>query len=172
MLEITGDQRKASRDQAGDLWKEAADLGSGQAHYLLGMFYATAGDYESSWRHFEASAKANNPTGLAAAANILLFSDNYNTYKKNLPYREDQAQLQGRQYLDDSLKTGSPRAAYVRGRAMLEGRGNFKAETGSGLAEIEFAFCKNDEEAEKFFARPPRRKGPDCSETRPQAFGR
>jgi archaellum component FlaC len=170
MLELTSDQRNLLREQAGDLWKEAASLGSGQAHYLLGQFYAVAKDYKNSWKHYEESAALGNPTGLATAAYVLLFPDLYNTYKPHLP-KEDQAQVQGLKYLNDALKTASPRAIYVRGRAILEGRANFTPDQ-KGLLEINFAFCKHDEEAARFYARPPKRTPLECTDSRVLASGR
>jgi TPR repeat protein len=43
-----------------DLWKQAAELGSNDAHYHLGICYGEGGDLKKAKFHYEAAAMAGN----------------------------------------------------------------------------------------------------------------
>ena len=96
--------------------------------------------------------------GLASAAYFLLFPE---LHDYAVPYNGDQ----GQRYLDDSIKTGHPRAFFVRGRAMMEARGKyqFSPNRDEGLKLVAVAFCGNDEEAKKFFTKTTDYGAPACT---------
>jgi hypothetical protein len=153
-----GPQQKKSYDDAVERWKEAARLGSSQANNILGVHYRINKDFQNSWKHFKLSADQNNPAGLASAAYFLLFPELHDGAVRYNP-------TQGQQYLEGSLKFGHQRALFVRGRAMMEGRGSYANSPNrpEGLRQVALAFCGNDEEAKKFYSGTTDYEAPTCN---------
>jgi TPR repeat protein len=50
----------SDQERAMELWKQAAELGSSQAHYFLGSIYLEGGDMKKAKFHTEAAAMAGN----------------------------------------------------------------------------------------------------------------
>lgn len=153
-----GRQQKASYDEAVEHWKEASRLGSSQANNQLGIYHQLQRDkdFETSWKYIKQSADQGNPAGLASAAYFLLFPE---LHENAVSYDAGQ----GQRYLDSSLRSGHPRALFVRGRAMMEGRGQHSfPNRDEGLKHLVAAFCGNDEEAKKFFSRTTDYGMPSC----------
>lgn len=143
-------------DQARDSLQLSASLGSAHAAYLLGTFYrgdftvkdtpkgefAPVKDLKTAWDYFKKAADEGDPVALTTVAfGYLLPNWTDNMVKANYS--------QGRSYLSKAIETKFPRANFLRGLAMIEGKGFEKNRT-EGLKDIKIAYCEKDPSAETY----------------------
>jgi hypothetical protein len=141
-----------------DLWKEASDLGSGQASYLIALYFhakdfpingSYSRNFDMAWTYYKKSADQGNPYGLAKAARYLQYPDEFGNSPGKDP-RKDYAQA--RAYLEQASKWDIPVTYYVLGNAMLDGLGYDSAKYKfGGVALMSVAYCKGYDGARNFF---------------------
>jgi TPR repeat protein len=66
----------SDQERAMELWKQAAELGSSQAHHFLGSIYHRGGDLKKAKFHFETAAMAGNEEARCNVAIIECVSGN------------------------------------------------------------------------------------------------
>jgi hypothetical protein len=90
---------------------KASQIGSSQADYQLGMYYASRDNADLAWSYIQRSAAAHNPVALTRAAISQIFPD-WNEH--NITGRSLDS---GFQYLQEALNLAYFRAYYVAGAA-------------------------------------------------------
>ncbi len=149
--------------------KQAAAKGSAQANYVLGTYYRgdlepkggsksefvpVGKDLSRAWEYFQKSADLGHPVGLTTVAFSLLLPH----WTENIAEADF---AKGKAVLEAALKSEFPRAYFVLGLAMLEGKG-FPKDRNEGLRNIAVAYCKDDQSAQRF-VKSNRIKIPACS---------
>lgn len=159
LKEQKSDDARESFKIAVGLWKRAAELDSGQANNVLGIYYR--GDYgdppqqkdlKTAWSYFKRAADLGNPIGLTTAAFGLLLPDwNENITDTDLDL--------GRRYLEQARRWEYSRTYFVLGLAYKYGRG-YRQNPDEAARYLGIAYCMNDASSKRLWKGTP----PKCDE--------